>query len=380
MISKSMKVTAILVGGLALGGVGITEAVRSTALAQQELPVVPTPETEKIFIIDPTLAPDQAIRAVPDGETAESLETATHLRDILVALHQYNALNNHFPRLAIWAPDGLPALSWRVTILPFVGQIDLFNRFHLDEPWDSPHNIELVEQMPKIFETPDHPAPKAGETRIRGFSGPGTAFDGEVTMAKIEDGTSNTAILGIAAQSVPWTKPEGLMVAKDRPLPWLVDSEEGPGPILGMTDGSLRRLKPEISRKLAVLTALTSIAGGEAIGQDVFVPSPGLSSRPDLSALYRNHAGGDEVTPERGGAARLGAGMLPAPTPSGGAMSAVMTGSEGPSLSIEQRLEAIERKLDLLIQQSGTPRIAPGLEPSPTNDVLPPSFPPSPTP
>ena len=34
-----------------------------------------------------------------------------------------------------------PMLSWRVAVLPYVEQDDLYKQFKLDEPWDSPHNI-----------------------------------------------------------------------------------------------------------------------------------------------------------------------------------------------------------------------------------------------
>ena len=43
-----------------------------------------------------------------------------------------------------------PLLSWRVAILPFIGEQNLYNRFRLDQPWDSPHNIALLPLMPAL--------------------------------------------------------------------------------------------------------------------------------------------------------------------------------------------------------------------------------------
>ena len=51
-------------------------------------------------------------------------------------------------------------------ILPFLETANrLYDRFKLDEPWDSPHNIELLKEMPDIY------GPEGTTTRIVGFSG-----------------------------------------------------------------------------------------------------------------------------------------------------------------------------------------------------------------
>ena len=44
--------------------------------------------------------------------------------------------------------SGKPLLSWRVHLLPFLEENELYEQFKLDEPWDSPHNIKLLDQMP----------------------------------------------------------------------------------------------------------------------------------------------------------------------------------------------------------------------------------------
>ena len=62
-----------------------------------------------------------------------------------------NRRNKHFPPAAICDKDGKPLLSWRVAILPYLEQGDLYKQFHLDEPWDSPHNSSLIEKMPGTY-------------------------------------------------------------------------------------------------------------------------------------------------------------------------------------------------------------------------------------
>ena len=41
--------------------------------------------------------------------------------------------------------------SWRVAILPYLEQNELYKRYNFDEPWDGPNNRKLLDQMPAIF-------------------------------------------------------------------------------------------------------------------------------------------------------------------------------------------------------------------------------------
>jgi hypothetical protein len=138
----------------------------------------------------------------------------------------------HFPASeAIVDKAGNPLLSWRVAILPYMEQQALFNEFHLDEPWDSPHNLKLARTIPAPFVNPSHPKlasegktnyllpvhlgsifpPATGEpvekpSRFLGrefYLATGTAYK------SITDGTSNTLMIVEAPPelAVPWTKP-----------------------------------------------------------------------------------------------------------------------------------------------------------------------------
>ena len=63
-----------------------------------------------------------------------------------------------FPAHAIYSKDGKPLLSWRVQILPFIEEQELYNKFHLDEPWDSDNNRPLIAQLPQALTNPNLPA------------------------------------------------------------------------------------------------------------------------------------------------------------------------------------------------------------------------------
>lgn len=60
----------------------------------------------------------------------------------------------HGPSSGAPVVEGIhPELSWRVAILPFLDEEELYSAFHMDEPWDSPHNKQLIGWMPKAFQT-----------------------------------------------------------------------------------------------------------------------------------------------------------------------------------------------------------------------------------
>src|SRR4051794_11159561 len=70
------------------------------------------------------------------------------------AILDYEAINKALPLRYTKTRDGKPGLSWRVTILPMLGERELYTQFHLDEPWDSPGNKALITKMPGVYKSP----------------------------------------------------------------------------------------------------------------------------------------------------------------------------------------------------------------------------------
>lgn len=126
-----------------------------------------------------------------------------------------------FPPYAVTDKQGKPLLSWRVAILPYLGEEELFRQFRLDEPWDSPHNRPLLEKMPAVYAPFDVEAKANFTTFYQVFVGSGAAFEGIEGIAhkEIIDRADKILLIVEADTPVPWTKPEDLVYDPDKPLP-----------------------------------------------------------------------------------------------------------------------------------------------------------------
>jgi hypothetical protein len=128
--------------------------------------------------------------------------------------------HQRFPARASFGFDQQPLLSWRVHLLPFLGQQALYDRFHLDEPWDSPHNRTLIRQMPAVYQNPRRPCDYRTSYMVP--VGPSTMFVGNEGLAQdaIHDGLGNTLMLVEADKdhAVYWTQPADLQF--DPRNPW----------------------------------------------------------------------------------------------------------------------------------------------------------------
>src|SRR5262249_30928214 len=169
-----------------------------------------------------------------------------------IAMHNNQATVGNLPAAYSVDKDGKPLLSWRVHILPFIEQDNLYKQFHLDEPWDSPHNKKLIEQMPKTYRSPaSHAAP--GRTNYLAVRGKDMAFPGDKGLkipADFPDGLSNTIFIVEASdkKAVIWTKPDDYEVNEKNPLDGLVGLWPG-GFQVGLGDGSVRMISRSVDPK-----------------------------------------------------------------------------------------------------------------------------------
>lgn len=194
----------------------------------------------------------------------EALRTNS-LRQIGQAFHNFHDAYNRFP-----GPnpnnENESKLSWRVHLLPFLEQVELYQQFHLDEPWDSEHNKTLIEKMPEIFKTEE--VTEAGKTNLHVLTGENMLFGQEdaVNFYSVLDGTSNTILVVQAGadKAVEWTKPDGLPFNEDDPKATF--GKVGSSVPVLMMDGSTLMMSMDLASE--TITQLATHAGGEVIDQE----------------------------------------------------------------------------------------------------------------
>ncbi|MCI0455800.1 MAG: DUF1559 domain-containing protein [Gemmataceae bacterium] len=190
---------------------------------------------------------DHLKKLPPPGDVAlaaQKQQTKNNLKMIGLAFHAFHDANKRLPEAAGDGAAGKGGLSWRVALLPYLEEGNLYNQFRRNEPWDSPHNKQLLDRMPKVYASPRGNAPP-NHTYYQVFTGPNTAFaPGKVgrLFATFRDGTSNTFLVAEGARAVPWTKPEDLPFDRNGPLPALGGMFPD-GFHAGLADGDVRFIR-----------------------------------------------------------------------------------------------------------------------------------------
>lgn len=222
---------------------------------------VVTINLEKLGTLDSLAAP--FVKPLHQArEAARGTTSSNNLKEIGLALANYADANKHFPAQAIKSVDGKPLLSWRVAILPYLEESALYGKFKLDEPWDSPHNIELIKQIPRPYIIPGSESAAEGKTRYLGVTGKSSFFDPEkeLKIGQFIDGTSKTiAVVEVGEdKAVPWTKPDDFEVDLSDPTKGLGDVDAIAALFVDCHVERLRKtIKPEI------LKAMLTRNGGE---------------------------------------------------------------------------------------------------------------------
>ena len=181
------------------------------------------------------------------AEAAHLSQSILNLKLLGLALANYESVNGSLPPSAILGPDGKPWHSWRVLLLPFLEQMELYQEYDLAEPWDGPKNRKLIDRMPDVYRDPIHNNLKGHDTHytvlVGSWKGPSgaahTAFppsgvrmksarqtlddlfmpDPRPKLPEVTDRPENTlAIVPVSPdRKIPWTKPEDITVKPDFP-------------------------------------------------------------------------------------------------------------------------------------------------------------------
>lgn len=176
-------------------------------------------------------------------------DVTTKLKQLALAIHNYDSSMGSFPPAQkMRGEDGRSGLSWRVHILPYLGELELYKQFKLDEPWDSERNKLLLDRVPDIYQAGAFSLLNRQSKIPSGFTtfvapvGEGTIFGGDevVSFGKMTDGTSNTImIVEVKPEfAVPWTSPQDYKFDPANPASGLADGD-GVGYRAALGDGAV---------------------------------------------------------------------------------------------------------------------------------------------
>ncbi len=205
-------------------------------------------------------------------EAARRAQSMNNLKQIGLAMHAHENAYGKFPARASFDSKGKPLLSWRVHLLPWFGEENLYEQFKLDEPWDSEHNKKLIPRMPALYLNPSSAtgpgAAGPGLTTYLTPVGKGTVFEGDkgLKVADLRDGLSKTILVVEANddRAVVWTKPDDWQHDPEKPLAGLGNAHpRGFGALFA--DGNVKFISADIDP--ATFRALLTYMGGEQVGE-----------------------------------------------------------------------------------------------------------------
>ena len=222
----------------------------------------------------------QAARA-----SAQRMKCTNNLKQMMIAFHNFHDVMQKLPRAYTVDAKGKPLHSWRVLILPYIGETVLYDKIRFDEPWDSEWNRQFHAQMPSVYACPKR-SDDGGEEGITHYSvicGEETPFPpmtegdsrtiGGLSLGEISDGTSNTIGIVEREKGICWMDP-----TQEFPFAALEDSDDETddetsdetnalgsvhrdGFHAALMDGSVRFVPDATPRE--TLRAMATRAGGE---------------------------------------------------------------------------------------------------------------------
>jgi len=200
-------------------------------------------------------------------EAARRSQCKNNLKQIGLALHQYEVEYHALPPAYTVDADGKPLHSWRTLILPYLDQLPLYNRIDLSKPWDDPANSEAFNTSVTVFDCPSDRYPKRHTTYLAVVAANGCFRPTEPRLlSEVTDGLTETLMVieTPSDRSVPWMSPQDA----DESLVMSIGSGSKLAHVGGihaaLCDGTVRFLNAELPAD--VRRALISIAGGDKVG------------------------------------------------------------------------------------------------------------------
>ena len=193
-----------------------------------------------------------------------------NLKRIARALNAYAADYGTYPPPVTRDAAGTPMHSWRVLILPYLGEKRLYEAYDFNKPWNAPENSSLQGRIPGVYVSPaSTKAGVVGESSYMLITGPRTLFPPArpISRSAIGDGAENTLlVVETNNATLPWLDPSDLDVtilpASIGLLGGIGGSHAG-GATVAFADGEARWLPSDTTK--SVIDSLITPNGGEAV-------------------------------------------------------------------------------------------------------------------
>lgn len=192
---------------------------------------------------------------------------------IAQALNNYAADHGTYPTPVVTDAAGKPLYSWRVLLLPYLGEGALYQRFNLKEAWDSPDNTYVIANLPLAYLSPNSSNMVGlAEPNYMLVTGRGTLFpsSGPLGPNSVVDAKEETIlVVEVSNAAISWAQPGDInrnnmnFAAGQNAAGLKVGSEDGTDLSVAMVDGRPEMLPRNIPS--SVLNSLLTPDGGEPI-------------------------------------------------------------------------------------------------------------------
>jgi hypothetical protein len=155
-----------------------------------------------------------------------------------LAVANYHGTYGCFPPAYIADRDGKPIHSWRVLILPFLEQQEVYKAYNFDEPWNGPNNRKLASRVGKIYLRSGLESDQVQTTSFVAVVGPQTIWPGSERRRRedLGDGAHDTLmVVEVPDGQFLWMEPRDLEFDK---MSFRINDGSGHG--LGSTLGGAR--------------------------------------------------------------------------------------------------------------------------------------------
>lgn len=198
-----------------------------------------------------------------------------NLQAVAKALDAYAEVHGAYPPAYTVDAQGIPMHSWRVLILPFLGEEELFANIDLDSSWNSITNQEFYYNAPRVYTHPNSTGPQ-GTSVYQLLVGNQGIFKGSTSIGpgQVIDSPRKTILVVEVNPSDftrSWMEPSDIELDRllvDSNAFWSeVEGLDPDGVMVATVDGRVHVMPQQTS--LMTVDALFTPRGGEPLPDDV---------------------------------------------------------------------------------------------------------------